>query len=202
MSQLLESRDFDTFGDQESIASLDPSDRLSQAVHQVLELIGETPSREGLRETPARAAEALRFLTSGYATDPAALVNGAIFEVAAGDLVSIRDIEFFSLCEHHLLPFFGRVHVSYVPDGRVIGLSKVPRLVDMFARRLQVQERLTDQIAQALYDILRPRRVVVEIDARHCCVMMRGVQKQCSTMLTRSSRGLPIENAEGETRRS
>lgn len=151
---------------------------------EILRAIGENPAREGLVKTPDRAAEALRYLTSGYREDADALMRGAVFEEKSDDLVLVRDIEFYSLCEHHLLPFFGHAHVAYIPDGRIMGLSKIARLVDIFARRLQVQERMTREIAEALEGALSPRGVAVVVEARHLCMSMRGVAKQDAEMVT------------------
>src|SRR5690242_15482825 len=158
-------------------------------MRRVLELIGEDPQREGLLRTPERAEKALRFLTSGYEVDVDSLVNGALFTHECDEMVIVRDIEFFSMCEHHLLPFFGKVHVAYLPDKKVIGLSKIPRIVDGFARRLQLQERLTQQIAETIQDVLEPRGVGVICEARHFCMMMRGVEKQHSGTLTSAMLG-------------
>jgi GTP cyclohydrolase I len=155
----------------------------------VLDELGEDSSREGLVQTPQRAAKALRYLTSGYQTDLDSILNGALFTHECDEMVIIRDIEFFSMCEHHLLPFFGKVHVGYLPDKKVIGLSKIPRIVDMFARRLQLQERLTQQVAETLRDVLQPRGVGVICEARHFCMMMRGVEKQHSGTMTSSMLG-------------
>ena len=149
-----------------------------------LKFVGEDPTREGLLRTPHRVAEALKYMTSGYTQDVETLLNGAIFKEDYDDMVVVKDIEFYSLCEHHLLPFFGKVHVAYIPNGRIVGLSKIPRLVDMYARRLQVQERLTTEIAEALEKALQPRGVGVVIEAAHMCMRMRGVQKQESSMVT------------------
>lgn len=161
------------------------SDELKTAVSRVLEELGEDVTREGLVDTPRRVAESLRFLTDGYGMDPAEIVGTAQFEEAAyDDMVTVRGIGFFSLCEHHLLPFFGTAHVGYIPNGRVVGLSKVPRIVDAFAHRLQLQERLTHQIADALQEVLEPRGVAVVIEARHMCMEMRGVEKQDSETVT------------------
>ena len=154
------------------------------SVRQILAAIGEDPEREGLRGTPERVDKALRFLTQGYAQDADRLLNQALFSVCYDEMVLIRDIDVFSLCEHHMLPFFGRAHVAYIPDGKVVGLSKIPRLVDMFARRLQVQERMTVQIAEALEDVLHPRGVAVVVEAMHLCMIMRGVEKQNSVAVT------------------
>ena len=155
----------------------------------VLENIGEDTERDGLKRTPERMAKAIQFLTRGYNEDPAQLLRGALFEVDYDEMVIVKDIEMFSLCEHHMLPFFGKVHVAYLPKGRVIGLSKIPRLVDVFARRLQVQERLTKQIADAIQDAIEPIGVGVVIEARHLCMMMRGVEKQHSATVTSSMVG-------------
>jgi len=162
---------------------------LERAYLEVIENIGEDPDRDGLKRTPERMAKAIRFLTKGYEEDPAQLLRGALFEVDYDEMVIVKDIEMFSLCEHHMLPFFGKVHVAYLPKGKVIGLSKIPRLVDMFARRLQVQERLTKQIAEAIKDAIDPIGVGVVIEARHLCMMMRGVEKQHSATVTSSMLG-------------
>ena len=162
---------------------------LRDAYQQILENIGEDPQRDGLLRTPERTAKAMQFLTRGYQEDPAELLRGALFEVDYDEMVIVKDIEMFSLCEHHLLPFFGKVHVAYLPKGRVIGLSKIPRLVDAFARRLQVQERLTKQIAEAICEAIDPIGVGVVIEARHLCMMMRGVEKQHSATVTSSMLG-------------
>ena len=162
---------------------------MAEHVKSILEALGEDPSREGLVQTPQRAAKALRYLTSGYETDVESIVNGALFTHECDEMVIVRDIEFFSMCEHHLLPFFGKIHVGYLPNQKVIGLSKIPRIVDMFARRLQLQERLTQQVAQTLRDVLEPRGVAVICEARHFCMMMRGVEKQHSGTMTSSMLG-------------
>ncbi|HEX8692455.1 MAG TPA: GTP cyclohydrolase I FolE [Longimicrobium sp.] len=159
-------------------------------VRRQLELLGEDPERDGLLRTPERVAKSLAWLTGGYAMDVADVVGGGVFEEAHDSMVMVRDVEMYSLCEHHLLPFFGKVHVAYVPDGRIVGLSKLPRIVDVFARRLQVQERLTEQIADAIEEVLRPRGVGVVIEAAHLCMMMRGVEKQNSKTLTSALRGV------------
>ena len=158
-------------------------------VRRMLELVGEDPDREGLLRTPQRVANALTWLTRGYETDVKDVVGNAIFEEAHENMVLVRDIDLYSLCEHHMLPFFGRAHVAYIPDGKIVGLSKLPRIVDVFARRLQVQERLTEQIAQAIQDVLQPRGVGVVIEANHLCMMMRGVEKQNSRTITSALRG-------------
>jgi GTP cyclohydrolase I len=165
----------------EHSASADP---IAEAVRNLLREVGEDLEREGILETPARVAKSLRFLTSGYQQDVDKVLNGALYSVAYDEMVIVKDIEVFSLCEHHLLPFFGRCHVAYIPDGKVIGLSKIPRLVDVFARRLQVQERLTVQIAETIMEKIRPRGVGVIIEARHLCMIMRGVEKQNSVAVT------------------
>ncbi|HEY8762520.1 MAG TPA: GTP cyclohydrolase I FolE [Candidatus Dormibacteraeota bacterium] len=159
-------------------------DELPGVVARLLEELGEDTTREGLVDTPRRVADSLRHLTEGYGLDPAEIIGDALFSEEYDDLVLVRDVNFFSLCEHHLLPFFGRVHVAYLPHGKVVGLSKVPRIVDAFAHRLQLQERLTRQIAEALNDVLEPNGVAVVIEARHLCMEMRGVEKQDSDTLT------------------
>jgi GTP cyclohydrolase I len=159
-------------------------------------MLGEDPNREGLRRTPERFEEALRFLTNGYAQDPEKLFNGATFEVCYDEMVVVKDIEMYSLCEHHMLPFFGKCHVAYIPNKRVVGLSKIPRLVNMYARRLQIQERLTSQIAHALEEKLNPQGVGVIIEARHLCMVMRGVEKQNSKAVTSAMLGVFRENKE------
>lgn len=158
--------------------------RLSSLVRDLLVDLGEDPERPGLQRTPLRVARSLEFLTDGYRMDLAKIVNGAIFAESANEIVLVKDIEFYSLCEHHLLPFYGRIHVGYIPDGRVIGLSKLPRIVEMYARRLQLQERMTVQIAEAVQEVLRPDGVAVVAEAAHLCMMMRGVAKQSSTATT------------------
>ena len=162
---------------------------LAELVRRQLELLGEDATRDGLLETPARVARSLSWLTRGYSMDVADVVGGAVFEEAHESMVLVRDIEFYSMCEHHMLPFFGKAHIAYIPDGRIVGLSKLPRLVEVFARRLQVQERLTEQVAQAIEDVLRPRGVGVVIEAVHLCMMMRGVEKQSSKTITSALRG-------------
>lgn len=164
-------------------------DLISDAFLEILKELGENPSREGLTKTPGRAAKAMRYLTSGYETKLEDIVNGALFDVKTSGMVIVRDIEFYSLCEHHMLPFFGKMHVAYLPNKKVIGLSKIPRIVDMFARRLQVQEQLTEQVAQAVVDTLAPRGVGVIAEARHFCMMMRGVEKQHSGTITSTMLG-------------
>lgn len=159
-------------------------------VEELLVALGEDPGREGLLRTPERVARSLEFLTDGYDRDVREVLNGAVFEERYSEMVLVSDIELYSLCEHHMLPFWGRAHIGYVPDGRVVGLSKLPRVVDVFARRLQVQERLTTEIADALDEVLSPLGVGVVIEASHLCMMMRGVQKQNSRTVTSSMRGV------------
>ena len=168
---------------------------LEALIRQVLVSLGEDPERPGLQRTPIRIANALSFLTSGYNQTVADAVEGAIFPDDCNEMVVVKDVEFYSQCEHHMLPFFGRVHVGYVPDGKIIGLSKIARIVDVFARRLQVQERMTGQIADGLMDILAPRGVGVVVEASHFCMMMRGVQKQNSSTLSSAMRGIFHEDA-------
>jgi len=162
---------------------------VEELYRKLLETIGEDPSREGLRNTPRRASEALRFLTKGYTQDVREVINGAIFEEEANHMIILKDIEVYSLCEHHMLPFFGKCHIGYIPRGKVFGVSKLARLVDLFARRLQLQERLTNQIASVIEETIRPEGVGVVIEARHLCMMMRGVQKQNSKMSTSAMLG-------------
>lgn len=162
---------------------------MQELARRWIEAIGEDPSREGLRDTPRRMEEAWKSMTRGYAQDPAALLRSAVFTVEANHMVIVRDIEIYSLCEHHLLPFFGVCHVGYIPRGGVVGVSKIARLADLFARRLQIQERLTNQIARTLMDVLKPEGVGVIIEARHLCMMMRGVEKQNSRMVTSAMLG-------------
>ena len=162
---------------------------IEHSVGKILEAVGEDPEREGLQRTPHRVAKAYGELLSGYRTDPEQLINGAIFGVEYDDMVVVRDIEYYSLCEHHMLPFLGRAHVAYIPNEKVIGLSKIPRIVDMFARRLQIQERLTRQIADFINEILEPKGVAVVMDGVHMCSMMRGVKKHESSMTTSAMQG-------------
>ncbi|MBQ9343908.1 MAG: GTP cyclohydrolase I FolE [Kiritimatiellae bacterium] len=163
--------------------------RMQALARQWLQELGEAPDREGLRETPRRMAEAWAYLTRGYGQDPVALLNAARFRVEANHMVIVRDIEMYSMCEHHLLPFFGVCHIGYIPRGEVVGVSKLARLVEVFSRRLQIQERLTNQIARTLMDTLKPEGVGVIIEARHLCMMMRGVEKQNSRMVTSAMLG-------------
>ncbi len=167
---------------------------IADLVRKMLTLIGEDPNREGLRRTPERFEKAFRYLTSGYRQDPEKLLNGAMFSVCYDNMVVVKDIELYSLCEHHLLPFFGKCHVAYIPNKKVVGLSKIARLVNMYARRLQIQERLTSQVAKAIQDKLSPEGVGVVIEARHLCMVMRGVEKQHSSAMTSAMLGAFREN--------
>jgi GTP cyclohydrolase IA len=162
---------------------------IKDAILRILQAFGEDPNRDGLKRTPERVARMYAELLSGYHTDPKVVVNDAIFEVKYDEMVIVRDVEFYSLCEHHLLPFMGRVHVAYIPDGKVLGLSKIPRIIDLFARRLQVQERMTRQIADLIRDLLHPQGVAVVVEALHLCMMMRGVQKHNARMTTSAMHG-------------
>ena len=171
------------------------TDPIAGHAHAILAHIGEDPRRPGLAETPRRFAAALRALTAGYETEPEDVIGRGVFDAEGEGLVLVRDVEFHSLCEHHLLPFFGRVHVAYLPGERIIGLSKIPRLVELYARRLQVQERITEQVADALVKLLEPKGVVVLAEARHLCMAMRGVEKQHSATATRALRGVYAHDA-------
>ena len=164
-------------------------DTLEQLTRNLLKEIGENPDREGLLRTPSRVAKSWEFFSKGYNQNLEDIINNAIFEEDAKDMVIVRDVEFFSLCEHHLLPFFGKAHVGYIPNGKVIGLSKIPRIIDMFSRRLQVQERLTHQVAEVLQDVLNPIGVAVVMEGRHMCMQMRGVEKQNSFASTSAMLG-------------
>jgi|SRR5689334_5242723 GTP cyclohydrolase IA len=170
---------------------IEPPDagRFERLVHEMLELLGENPEREGLKRTPARVASSLQWLTRGYQMSVEDVIGDAVFEEKHENMILVRDIEIYSLCEHHMLPFFGRAHVAYLPNGKIVGLSKIPRVVEVFARRLQVQERLTDQVADALCEVLAPLGVGVVIEAAHLCMMMRGVEKQNSKTITSALRG-------------
>ena len=170
------------------------SETIAELVRKMLVQVGEDPNREGLRRTPERFEQALRFLASGYGQNVDDLLNGATFSVAYDEMVIVKDIEFFSLCEHHLLPFFGRVHIAYLPNKKVIGLSKIARLVNMFARRLQIQERMTSQIAQALEEKMEPQGVGVIVEARHLCMQMRGIEKQHGKAVTSAMLGAFRQN--------
>jgi GTP cyclohydrolase I len=166
-----------------------PGKNIAPHIREILGAIGEDPAREGLVRTPERVDKALKFLTSGYRTDVREILNGALYEVKYDEMVVVKDIEFFSMCEHHMLPFFGKVHVAYLPNKKVIGLSKIPRIVDVFARRLQIQERMTQEIAQTIQEVVDPVGVGVVCEARHFCMMMRGVEKQHSGAVTSAMLG-------------
>jgi GTP cyclohydrolase I len=168
----------------------DPPDPIEGYVEGILKELGEKPGRDGLQKTPLRVSKALRFFTQGYEMSPSDVLNGALFDVTYDEMVVVRDIDFYSLCEHHMVPFFGRVHVAYIPNGQVVGLSKIPRTVEIFARRLQVQERLTMDIAQTIEAVLKPKGVGVVVEAKHLCMMMRGVEKQNTSAITSSLRGV------------
>jgi GTP cyclohydrolase I len=174
-----------------SIETESSNEEFRDLVRRQLELLGEDPDREGLRRTPHRVAASLAWLTRGYEMDVQHVVGNALFDSeGASNMVMVRDVELYSLCEHHMLPFYGRAHIAYIPDGKIVGLSKLPRLVEVFSRRLQVQERLTEQIAGAIDDVLKPQGVGVVIEAYHLCMMMRGVEKQNSKTITSAVRGL------------
>jgi GTP cyclohydrolase I len=177
-----------------AVPEIEGSESIAELVRRMLVQIGEDPSREGLRRTPERFEKALRFLTSGYRQDPEKILNGALFSVSYDEMVVVKNIEIYSLCEHHLLPFFGKCHVAYIPDKKVVGLSKIARLVNMYARRLQIQERLTSQIATAVENKLSPQGVGVIIEARHLCMVMRGVEKQNSIAVSSAMLGAFREN--------
>ncbi len=171
-------------------------EEFENCVRTMLEIMGEDPNRQGLISTPKRVAKAYEFVTEGYSQDPRDVLGDALFDSSNNEMVLIKDIEFYSLCEHHLLPIIGRAHVAYIPNGKVVGLSKIPRMVNIFARRLQIQEQLTEQIAQALQDVISPRGVGVVVEARHMCMEMRGVEKINSVTTTSALRGIFIKNAE------
>jgi GTP cyclohydrolase I len=183
----VEEVDYDR-GDENKAAFYDPA--FEALIEQMLIRLGEDPAREGLQRTPFRVAKSMDFLTNGYQLSLEEVINGALFASASEEMVIVKGIEFYSLCEHHLLPFFGKIHIAYIPNGKIIGLSKLARVVDIFARRLQVQEQLTNQIADALVEVLNPGGVAVMSEASHLCMMMRGVQKQNSTTITSAMRGL------------
>ena len=168
---------------------------IEKLVHSLIQEVGENPEREGLKKTPHRVAKAYEFLTQGYHKDIKQVLNGAVFNEKYDEMVIVKDIDFYSMCEHHLLPFFGKVHIAYIPDGKIVGLSKIPRIVDVFARRLQVQERMTQEICDTLEEHLTPRGVSVVVEAYHMCMMMRGVQKQNSITTTSAMHGIFKEDA-------
>jgi len=170
-------------------------DELIRLVQKQIELLGENPKRDGLKRTPKRVAESLRFLTQGYNRDPKTVLNDALFDVKSDEMVIVKDIDFYSLCEHHMLPFFGKCHIAYLPSKKVIGLSKLPRLVDVYARRLQVQERMTSEIAHTIQNLIKAEGVGVVIEAQHLCMMMRGVEKQNSYAITSAMLGRFREDA-------
>lgn len=172
-----------------NIDTLSITKEIIQNYNSIIDLLGENTSRDGLLKTPERAAKAMKFLTEGYEKDPKQILQSAMFDENYNEMVIVKDIELYSLCEHHMLPFFGKAHIAYIPDGRIVGLSKIPRVVDVFSRRLQVQERLTQQILDCINDTLKPKGVAVVLEASHMCMMMRGVQKQNSTTTTSGFRG-------------
>ena len=171
-------------------SSMNKEEEFEQAITKVIELLGEDPKREGLLKTPSRVVKALQFLTEGYQQDPKEILNQALFSTSNDEMVLVRDIEFYSMCEHHMLPIIGRAHVAYIPDGKVVGLSKIPRIVNVYARRLQIQEQMTEQIADAILETIQPKGVAVVVHARHMCMEMRGVQKINSTTVSSALRGL------------
>ena len=163
---------------------------MQDAVTKILEHIGEDPNREGLKNTPKRVSKAWEFMCSGYKQDPKKIIQSALFDSTNDEMVVLKDIEFYSQCEHHMLPIIGRAHIAYIPNGKVVGLSKIPRVIDVFARRLQIQEQMTEQIADAINEAINPKGVAVVLDARHMCMEMRGVEKICSTTVTSALRGI------------
>jgi len=186
----MEILDFDDDLNENDLADIGiDGEKIESAIRHMLEAFGENLEREGLKHTPARVARMYVELLSGYRVDPVKMINGALFNITYDEMVLVRDIEFYSLCEHHMLPFMGRVHVAYIPDGKVLGLSKIPRIVDMFARRLQVQERMTRQIADFIRDLLKPQGVAVVVEGLHLCSMMRGVKKHDARMTTSAMHG-------------
>ena len=176
--------------------TMSKQEKFEESVKNMLSLLGEDVEREGLAKTPTRVYKAYEFMTQGYHQDPQKILNDALFQSTNNEMVLVRDIEFYSLCEHHLLPIIGRAHVAYIPDGKVVGLSKIPRMVNVFARRLQIQEQLTEQIAQAIHEVVQPKGVGVVLQARHMCMEMRGVEKINSTTTTSALRGLFINSPE------
>lgn len=189
MSSTLDRNERDLIDEISQDGARDAVDELAVLVKRQLELLGEDPDRQGLLKTPQRVALSLSWLTRGYEQDARQVMGDALFDECHENMVMVRDIELYSLCEHHMLPFYGKAHIAYIPNGRIVGLSKLPRIVDVFAQRLQVQERLTDQIAEAICEVLQPRGVGVVIEAYHLCMMMRGVQKQNSKTITSALRG-------------
>jgi len=183
MSNTPDSNDLEGAGDTKA------SREFEELIHRELELLGEDPDREGLKRTPYRVAHAMKWLTQGYASSAEQVIGKGIFKEEHDNMIMVRDIELYSLCEHHMLPFFGKAHVAYIPNGKIVGLSKIPRIVDVYARRLQVQERLTEQVAEGLCRVLNPKGVGVVIEASHLCMMMRGVEKQNSKTITSALRG-------------
>ena len=177
------------------MTTIEKTNQIAEQLESIIETLGEDPKRQGLMNTPKRAAKSLQYLTRGYQENLNALINGALFESEMDEMVIIKDIELYSLCEHHLLPFFGKCHVAYIPNGKVLGLSKIARIVDMFSRRLQIQENLTKQIAESILEITEARGVGVVIEAQHLCMMMRGVEKQNSCMTTSMMLGIFRDNA-------
>ena len=180
----------------QAVVKVMPAKPIAPLISGVLDAIGENPKRDGLLQTPERVEKALRYLTSGYTADIGKIVNGAIYDVKYDEMVIVKDIEFFSMCEHHMLPFFGKMHIAYIARNKVIGLSKLPRIVDIFARRLQIQERLTQEVAQCIQDMLDPLGVGVIAEAQHFCMMMRGVEKQHSDTVTSTMLGAFRKNKE------
>lgn len=174
---------------------MDKQEKFENLVKEMLKILGEDINRDGLIKTPERVYKAMKFLTSGYEMDPKIVLNDALFDSSNNEMVLVKDIEFYSMCEHHLLPIIGRVHVAYIPNGKVVGLSKIPRMVNIFARRLQIQEQLTEQIANALQEVIKPKGVGVVVEARHMCMEMRGVEKINSTTTTSALRGGFISDA-------
>ena len=171
------------------VGAIQPGDSMAPLVHGLLRSIGEDPDREGLKKTPFRVDQALKWLTKGYSEDLYEIVNDAIYPTDNDDIVLVKDIDIFSMCEHHMLPFYGKVHIAYIPDGQVIGISKLPRIAEIFARRLQIQEQMTSQIAGAISEVLKPKGVAVVIECAHMCMVMRGIQKVGTTTVTRSLTG-------------
>jgi GTP cyclohydrolase I len=169
-----------------------------QSIINILQYIGENPKREGLKKTPQRVRKAFEFMTKGYFQDPIEIINSALFDTTNDEMVVVKDIEFYSQCEHHLLPIIGKAHIAYIPNGKVVGLSKIPRVVDVFARRLQIQEQMSEQIANAIDEAICPKGVAVVLDARHMCMEMRGVEKVCSSTVTTSLRGVFKQNRDSK----